>query len=371
MDIEQKLKEAPIQLTFKETDSIIFKIESNIWLDACNIYLVGTSENQNLLMFNQFDLTLNIYDFDSRQKIETIQFEKEGPNSTGKNIDQIGFFPINQDSFLIHNYWERKIRLFDSNAKLLSTVDLPNAELSAFSTIVTHTPPFLIRRTAYFPNISQGLLGDKLILSDNVPALLKLEVQNGITSFVGQRSKVYDEGYNIAGDNSYTFATYNPNSKKIVYSFRQDPNIYLMDIETGKTTLHDAASRFVGKPVAFSKTFAEGYNSENSGDKKLRFYILTSGKYDKIYYDAWRKMYYRIAILPRTKTEYDEGQFNFKYAVIILNEDMNKVGEWQVPSSRYVVSYIFPVSEGILIAREPVKEDELIFSVLHLEPQQE
>lgn len=366
-DTEQEQEEVPIRVTLQETDSISFELDSNVWLNACNINVIEKNGSRQLLMFNQFDLKLNIYDFDSRKKIESIQFEKEGPNSIGKNIDQIGFIPISQDSFLIHNYWERKIRLFDADAKLLSTVDLPNSELASFSTIVPHTPPFIANGSAYFPNISQGLLGDKLMQSKAIPALLKLDIKKGTTSFVGQRSKVYDEGYNIAGDNSYTFATFNPYLGVIAYSFRQDPNIYLMDIGNSKITSHDASSKLVGKPASFSKTFNEGYNSENSGDKNLRLYILTSGKYDRIYYDVWRKVYYRIAMLPRTRAEYDAGQFNFKYSVIIMNEEMQNIGEWTLPPSKYVISYFLPTKEGLLIARETTKEDELVFSVLKLE----
>lgn len=350
-------------LLLTEEKEAVFPGDTNMWQETSIIQPFQEDGKDYIAIFNQFGLKLNIYDYDLKKRVKEIYFEREGPNGVGSKTDQMGCFVIHSDTIIIYNYWERKIKVLNSHSQVFLSKDIPESSSVYFNTIVRHSPPVEAKGSVYFPNLNHGSLKGSLIPSGQMPAFMRFDYRSGNFSFFQQRSEVYDIGYNLAGDNGYVFATYNPDRQKIVYSFRQDQFLYASSLD-GKLEKHFVGSKYFKQLEPFSFSFEDGYDKEGAGsDPAMRLYILTSPKYDRILYDEWNKLYYRFAFLPRTREEYEAGNFDFKQSIIIIDTNFQKAGEWMIPSS-YSTSSAFVTKDGLLMPKTSENEDQLVFAVL-------
>lgn len=352
------------KIRFEETEELVFPIDTSVSVEASILQLLHEGDKNYLFIFTPYTLGLHIYNFDKRQEIRSLQFQREGPDGAGINTELMGFFAINVDTFIIHNYSERKMKIFDSKAHRLASVDLPDLKASHFSTIFSYSPPFKAGDYAYFPNLYHGVIGNALVDVEQIPALMRLDTKSFQFDFLGSRSKVYKIGYNVAGDNSYTFATYNPHERKIIYSFRQDHFLYSSD-ERGNLRKHYVGSKYFKELFPLCMDVSDGINRESVGDPSVGVYVRTAPRYDKLLYDNANHLYYRFTYLPRTREEYEAGKFAYKRSVIIFNENFEKVGEWLVPASKYSLYTSFAAAGGLLLEKENDKdEDSLILALL-------
>ena len=343
-DFEEKVR-------FEETAELAFPIDTSVWVDASILQFLHQGEKNFLFIFTPYTLKLHIYDFDKRQEISSIQFQREGPDGAGINTELMGFFAISRDTFLIHNYSERKMKIFDSKAHRLASADLPDLKASHFSTIISYSPPFREGDYVYFPNLYPGVIGNVLVDVEQIPALMRLNTKSFQFDFFKTRSKVYEIGYNIAGDNSYTYATYNPHERKIIYSFRQDHFLYSSD-EKSKLKKHYVGSKYFKELFPLCMDVSDGINRESVGDPSVALYIRTAPRYDKLLYDDVNHLYYRFTYLPRTREEYEAGKFAYKRSVIIFNENFEKVGEWLVQATKYNLYTSFAAAGGRRLEEE-------------------
>lgn len=349
---------------FEETDEIVFPVDSNVWVDASILQILHQGGENFLFIFTPYTLRLDIYDYDKRQRLRSVQFKNEGPDGAGLNTELMGFFAISPDTFLIHNYSEQKIKIFDIQARKLISVDLPEPDVDYFSTIFSHSPPFKVGHYVYIPNLYQGILGNYLVDVKQIPALMRFNTNSFQYDFIGSRSEVYEIGYNVAGDNSYTYAIYNQNERKIIYSFRQDHFLYSIN-EKNRLEKHYVGSKYFKELYPLCMDVNQGISMANTGDPSLAFYVRTSPKYDRLLYDNVNQLYYRFTYLPRTKEEYDAGKFVYKRSVIIFNEQFEKLGEWIIPVSTYSLYSAFAATDGLLLVKENEKdENNLVFGLL-------
>jgi hypothetical protein len=274
----------------------------------------------------------------------------------------MGLLMSDNFSPIINNYLEHRLYIFDSNLNVINVIDLYAPDDIYFSTIIRHTPPVKVGKVILFPNIFQGTVEDRPVKSKNIPALLKVDLEDQKISTLSARSEVYDKGYRISGDNSYCFATYNKHQKLIVYNFRQDHNIYTINAENNLES-HFVGSKYFSTIPALSDRFEDGLRKEYQQGEAVRYHILASPKYDKILYDPWRRLYYRFALLPRTQEDYNADRYNFKKSIIIIDEKFNKVGETIIPQGQYMTNIAFVSKDGLMIAKETENEGEIVFGI--------
>ncbi|WP_211642133.1 DUF4221 family protein, partial [Porphyromonas levii] len=84
-------------------------------------------------------------------------------------------------------------------------------------------------------------------------------------------------------------------------------------------------------------------------------------RYATVLYDKYRDLIYRIATLPvekdpKTNTEYRP------MVVVVLDGDMNYIGEWTIPHpEEYGFSSFFVSSEGLNIERKNSRDNHHIY----------
>ena len=95
-------------------------------------------------------------------------------------------------------------------------------------------------------------------------------------------------------------------------------------------------------------------------------FFLKQPYFSSIYYDKYRKVYYRILELPNLekKDNYDEQPWT-KPSVIILNDEFKKIGETILPKG-YSLSSLIITENGAYFRKYIDSEDTILFTLFKL-----
>lgn len=152
------------------------------------------------------------------------------------------------------------------------------------------------------------------------------------------------------------YATFNDKNKRLYFSMPVSNYIYETDfIKTYNKTYAGAKNLKEIKPFSnnvFNLLFSEREK-----------YFQENLSYSAVFYDKYRDIYYRIALHPIDKVymnSKDEFKKYFKnFSIIILDKNMNKVGEIMPEKYTYAQRIIIPIPEGILLKNfKKSKENE-------------
>ncbi|MCB0632074.1 MAG: DUF4221 family protein [Saprospiraceae bacterium] len=351
--------------------SINLPLDNSVSIDFSDVQLYH-GQNDKLLI-SLFDPTvprLHIYDYPTMQKIKRIDFALQGPDGVGGNTSSMGHFLYAPDTIIIYNYWDNKLLVFDINGRKLSATALPAPDESHFSCQLAYANAFRRGTQVFLPNTYQGVMAGQLIPAADIPAFLVFDLADNSLASFGQRSEVYDMGYNVAGDNSMVFGNIG-SSKEILYSFKKDHHLYRAST-AGKVEKYPLGSEYFADLPPFSESFRDGFAQENASSKVLSEYVLTAPKYGQILYDPWNKVYYRFAFLPRNKEELKANRRRLKPSVIIIDENFNKVGETRIDAAGYYdirkLYDAFVTKDGLVIPwKNEVSDDFLVLQAFALE----
>lgn len=160
------------------------------------------------------------------------------------------------------------------------------------------------------------------------------------------------------------------NGKQFVYSFFDTDDIYVTDLDYTTLKRVKAKSKYLS-PLEF-KSQKVDYASANNCTE------MEEPRYGNILYDPYRKVYYRIAY-PKAEIEkgincFELSSFGGKnFSVIILNEDLEIIGETLMPDYTYNPTLCFVRPDGLYISESHIfnpdfDENELSFRLFSFEP---
>ncbi|MGE0932296.1 DUF4221 family protein [Peijinzhouia sedimentorum] len=270
-----------------------------IWHHDGKEYYIHGDKAKSVLLF--FDLESGRLDF-------KIQMERQGPNGVPSFN---GFFVKSLDSvYVYHGYsyimWhidqsgEVKRRYRWSMDNSIDGILLnPYGEDAIFKGDLVYLPSSPNLRMSEF---WQGYVSQSI------------DLETGEVDFNTKYSPIFEKGNYI-----YAFAnvsrTLTPDGK-LVYSFGPEDYLYTTDLATGKVL-----DRKLAKSDHITVQMAGDY-LEPFDDERWNEDAGTLGYYKKILFDKYRNYYYRIVKL-ESASMYDLK----KYSVIVLDEDLNVLGE--------------------------------------------
>lgn len=168
---------------------------------------------------------------------------------------------------------------------------------------------------------------DKIENFKDFPCLYELDLTNHTTKAAYYFPKTYQKGLYGINFVINTFYTFQPEKKIIVFSFSNDKNIYAFDIRTNQTQILEVSSKyFTDIPPIESNANISDFNVYT------KFYVQ-SNSYGPIYYDKYRKVYYRFAERGVDDKSYKEKKWWKRKSIIITDEMFNKIGEFDIPDS--------------------------------------
>lgn len=147
---------------------------------------------------------------------------------------------------------------------------------------------------------------------------------------------------------------YNKNQNKFVYAFTEIEYIYETDMAHASIRKIKAKSKYLSSRDVKKVKF--GTVSDRTERIKKE---LARGKYNKIYYDPYRRVYYRI-VLPPSDIPENVDLINFSlngghaFSIMILDEDFNVIDEVLLPKDTYIPKPMFIDEDGLYICEHHI-----------------
>ena len=348
----------------ESVDSLSFEMSSNssMYIKSMSDFKDDEGKEYMAFMSNE-NPEIYVYDLMTEDLVKTIRFDKEGINGVGPKA--AGFFMKNWDEIYIPNLYFPEISLIDSGGSKKQSFKLESSG-NGYKVIPTRSTtgtPFVVYEDILYgmqlPNMS---LGKKTVTDSPVGFMLNLEKKE-IEQFPFNYPVALMGNYEKASLGIETKISHCFNGKELVFSFSFDETLYRVPLNGGKITMHTVASPYL-KNVALPE--------------KVPSDLILAAKemcelpiYGNIMYDKYRNVYYRVAY---PEKDYDMNE-NFvelwqsgrgEFSLMILDEDLNVVGETLLPENRYRSDLMLILEDGLYISTSHYKnpsfdEDRLVF----------
>ena len=288
--------------------------------------------------------TLQIFDFSTGEKINSLQFDQEGPNGVG---GLFGFHVQSMDSiFLFNPPFGSSFYLADAEGELLKKFNyqVPEGAGSAF----VHngymiSPPVLkgskLAVNHRFPQNLRELTPE--ILSSKTFGY-QIDLETGETQYFNH---FFPQDYLAQGLKSIDFSRAQ-GKDKVVYSLVGDHRLYYASSFDSTLKSVDAASEFLDPTMPSFKPDAVS--------EEYQKYALTSGKYGSILYDPYREVYYRFAFVSMPEASVEEirslGNVLLPFVVMVLDSNLKVITEKKFESGKYHPDNVFVGKKGLYLS---------------------
>ncbi len=196
--------------------------------------------------------------------------------------------------------------------------------------------------------------------------MMKIDTKNDSISFCPMRYPTelkHDKKGNIYSSNF----NYDYNGKHFVFNFHSSHFLYT---SSGDSLFEkkNAKSKYVSNFVSYKA------NNIKSIEKRRKKFLNTA-EYYNIIYDKYRNVYYRFVRFGVKITDNDDVmtmlKFPKQFAIMILDKDLNILGEQLMPKNTYNMNMYFVAPEGLYISTNHIKnpdfdEDYLKFELFEL-----
>lgn len=307
---------------------------------------------------------IQLYNLDSKSLEKKIIFENEGPEGV-PNIS--GIHVQRMDSIFLFGYPLYNLQLTDTSGaiKVNYNYEPPFNYLAAFvhNAHYNYTP--ILRGNKLLVNTK--FEGDLRTIPDDTLATKSfsytIDLEN---SEVNLLPITWPAGYNASGSKLLEFSMAS-DGEHLVYSLVADHDLYVSDLD----------GKFLKTVAAKSKYIDQSFPSFNEATDRFKTmkYVYASDRYERLLYDEYRGVFYRF-VFPKVEVQNEEEinqlrRFPRKFSVMILDKDLNVLGETLMPENTYYPNNSFVGKEGLFISishpDNPANEEDLMsFEVFKL-----
>jgi hypothetical protein len=325
----------------------------------------NTSDSQSCYSFlNAINNSISIFDFASKKEIKKIMLQREGPDGVGKLEFPSAHLVVNLDSIYVYNIMEGQLYLVDQQGKVknrIRLIDYVHDKYNGCPEPSTGSPMVKVNNDIYFPcnlNAYQKSYS-------GYHSVLKLNLLTNEIKYLFTLPEVYDKAFWGESFKYVVSLCYNPDENKMVLNYPVDPYLYTStptgEIQ-GKTFV--GSKFFEGIPPMMKDVEYGVKKDPNAKDIRQKEYSLSTADYNRIIYDPFRKVYYRVAYLRPAVTEVRKNNTVPSLSIVILDNKLSKMGELFLDSKLYEPSMIFVSREGLNFARKDLyklHEDSIQF----------
>lgn len=319
-----------------------FDIPDDVKCSSLCVQLFSDDGKDYIAYKNEFEQEILFYELASGNMVKRIVFPKEGKNSIAGGF--WGFHVVDLDNIYIPSLYQNIIYVSDSVGYIKKTIGFEKTDSG--KKLIPFIPGMygeivFIDGKLYIPQTVNPMLGDKMINESPVGAVIDTLSGNNYAlpmtfpHLITQR----DIG-TLAG----TGLNYNRcfDGKRFVYSFYYSDVVYVADINHQNIRECAIKSAYVDDVDVPNRTLTDP-------DEVLKYNVEHS-RYGRIYYDKYRDVYYRI-VYPAN--DFDEnlpriGRKNF--SIIILDKELNIIGETLFPDNLFVSELLFITNKGLYIS---------------------
>lgn len=301
----------------------IFSPDGNTPSNWMNTF-ISQSDSAYWVLYNSYSGELNNFDLLTQKEI----CKKQLPV---KNTDGIAFC---EGKFYIQDYKYAQFFRVDSLCQVdtiavwrAENYRIPPSRIGIFNGVYSHN------NLKYIVTYTMGEYDDehrKICMEYD-------ELNRKVKYYVN-----YPEFYAKAnwGQSSYrtVYSCYNPSANSIIFSFPASHNVVSFNCQTKYITEFYAGSSEIRSIKAYSNKKSQIKDAESVE------HYLRNNSYGPVFFDKYRKLFYRIAEMPYTA---NDGSLYKSKSIIILDMDLNVIGESLL--GPYYGNAVLIEPEGILV----------------------
>lgn len=349
-------------------DEGIFEIvgESSIKLDSMtgffsyDIQYFSFEGRDVVATLNHFINRIQLYDFTTGRQVINFDYDLIGPEGVGEQPR--AFFVHNRDSIFVFDSWIGRVTLINSYGKSIDRYNLaPNGMNDGFA-----VPQASTQRHMKFIGGKLYLAGlllpwEGLELNEN--QFIEYDIRTKEVKYLVPRPDIYNQanwGNSVMFHLNYD---YNSVLDEFIFSFNNYDHVVVANRENETIKSYPTPSNYFDTIVPYDDEFSYEWDQN-----KLDEYNFLSPRYWGVVYDQYNKVTYRFALRPNSKEKYREGVRNMQVSLIILDENYQKIGEFEVDREVYDSRMYFVSNEGLHIANKKKfseNEDSIIFDIFN------
>ncbi|MGM0579196.1 MAG: DUF4221 family protein [Bacteroidota bacterium] len=348
--------------SFQPTKQLKIEIDEFSPYRTFNSQLINEDSNDPILIWENEPLNaLEFYSLNDQKLVKRMKIKRRGPN--GINGPIRGFEYLAKDSILVSNGRRYEFYLIDEKGLPYEKYEVypEGSERVSSIPIVYDNKPIMYS----FPYVYIASKPDNDYNSEgwwDGNLLLKINLQNKKFEYLlNGPEKYFDKIHGAFFSHNSTVMN---EDKEIVISYPIDSDV----------AIFNPKNQNVEWKYGGSKHFHEipDWNKPASGQSE-KFYI-ESDSYREIIYDKWRDVYYRFAYRKVDYTDKNGAKVNWNYkfpSIIILDKELKKIGEYDLPKDTYYTRNTFVGEKGLYISinhEENLEADENYLSFQLLEP---
>lgn len=345
-----------------------YAIDDDTVVPMYNLYTFEEKGVDYLTFSNPLARTILIYNVNSGELIKKISFDREGPNGIGSHI--FGYYMKDFEHIYLPSAKAALIYLTDTTGVLKGRIDFSHTEdglkvNKAHYTNLDYMQLVFMGNSLYVPQALNNKLGEKMVEESPIGVLVDT-ITGKVTRFPMNYPHVipYNQMHEAIGGAMVSSQVHD--GENLVVAFNKDEKLYKIDAQ-GQIETSLAKSRYIPKlkfpktPEDFSQTLKK---------------TCETAEYRNIYYDKYRKVYYRFVSL-ETELGLNENYHKILHAgkadfsIMILDENLNVLGETRFPAFTYVPHICFINEDGLYLSishfkREDYSDDVLRFQRIEL-----
>lgn len=351
-------------------DSLVFHLNPQISVFIKALFPYTDQDGKEFLTFqNNVEPEILVYDMNTQEYIKTLHFEEEGDNGIGKFC---GYYLDSWEQIYIPSMMRNEIIVVNSDGFILRK--LPYGKTSQGKNTIPLTtlsfpyaPLFFLGSKLYIHQTPNLRLGNRTM--EDSPVALTLDT---ITNNLEELPLRFPEILTSARIRTNTLGIELSYSQILVddafvFSFFFDEDIQVVSLSGELKQKVKVKSKYIDKIVVPSK---------QSDLSTLAKDLCEVAFYGNLIYDKYRDVYYRF-VYPKTELGPDENCMDIwqlgrtKFSIMILNRDLEVMGETLFPENTYASNHFFIREDGLYLSTSFIKnpnfsDDELRFERIDL-----
>lgn len=351
-------------------DSLVFHLnpQTSVFIKA--LFPYTDKEGKEFLTFqNNVEPEILVYDMSTQEYIKTLHFEEEGDNGIGKFC---GYYIDSWNQIYIPCMMKNEVDIVNGDGFILrklpysKTIQGKNT-LPFIAPSFPYTPLYVVENSIYIPQCPNLRLGNRAM--EDSPVTLVLDtITNKLDEFllrfppVMTSEKIQTSTLGIELSYSKVLA-----NNAFVYSFFFDEDIQVVSLSGELKQRVKVKSKYIDQIIIPNK---------QSDLSTLAKDLCEVAFYGNLIYDKYRDVYYRF-VYPKTELGPDENCMDIwqlgrtKFSIVILNKDLEVIGETLFPENTYASNHFFIREDGLYLSTSFIKnpnfsDDELRFERIEL-----
>lgn len=333
-----------------ETEKVLELRIDNKTKNICNaLFYYEANKNVRYLTFlNAGQNEIQFYNIDSAKLSYKVKLSIEGPNGTGKilgftvqSLDSIYItsktninilYMVNREGDIIKKYHVKKFLFGDY----------------IFGGVSYHYNPILKIENKLYLGVFLADMPSTIERMNHRKLTVKIDLQNDSIEIMPLEYPDLSSGEANKIVSFIPSRTYN--GKEFIFNFNGSHNLYITKDMKNFNNHVLAKSRYINKKIKSIK--------ETTNFLQRSKCFLETPHYSTIIYDKYREVYYRF-VYPGIKVDIsddlmDLNMFKKVFSIMILNKDLEIIGETMLPENKYNMTMYFVAPEGLYLSMDHI-----------------